>query len=81
MEILAKVEKTAGNYELAYYILYLQNGICKIADDIKMHRLGNNARKIRDITLKIEQLQIAIDTQKEAREIALNSINNNTCNW
>ena len=78
---LQKLKGTVGNYELACYIIYLQNEICEIANYIKTHRLGNYTRKIRDITLKIEQLQIAIDTQKEAHEIALNSTNNNTCNW
>lgn len=77
---LKKMKETAENYELAYYISYLQNEICKIADDIKMNRLGNNVSKMRDITLKIEQVQIAIKFEREAHELTLNSTNN-TCNW
>lgn len=70
------LKQTAPNYELAYYSYYLQAEICKVADSVKMSKFNNNVKRIRDITLKIEQLQIAIDMQKEACKIALNSRNN-----
>ena len=57
---LKKMKETAENYELAYYISYLQNEICKIADDSKMNRLGNNVSKMRDITLKSEPLALKV---------------------
>lgn len=78
--VLQNLKQIAMNYELAYYSYYLQEEICKVADSVKMSEFNNNDRRIRDITLKIEQLQIAIDTQREACKIALNSTNN-TCGW
>lgn len=66
--------------ELVYYISYLQNEICQIADAVNKHQLYVYENRIREITLQIEKIGSAIEVQKKAHELFMQGYLNLTSN-
>lgn len=60
-----------ANHEMAYYASYLQNDICQIADAVKKNKFNIYTDRIREITLKIEEIGIAIEVQKKVHQFAM----------
>jgi len=68
------------NDELVYYISYLQDEICQIADALNKHQLYVYENRIREITLQIEKIGSAIEVQKKAHELFMQGYLNLTSN-
>lgn len=68
------------NDELVYYISYLQDEICQIADAVNKHQLYIYENRIREITLQIEKIGSAIEVQKIAHELAMHNTSTPTSN-
>ena len=67
-----------ANYEIAYYTSCLQNEICQIADAVKKYQSNIYINRIREITLKAEQIGTTIEVQKKAHELAFQKRTNLT---
>jgi len=67
-----------ANYEIAYYTYCLQNEICQIADAVKKYQSNIYINRIREITLKAEQIGTTIEVQKKAHELAFQKRTNLT---
>ena len=68
------------NDELAYYISYLQDEICQIADAVNNHQMYVYENRIREITLQIEKIGSAIEVQKKAHELSKHNFSTQTSN-